>query len=138
MIFDIAKTVAEHVWVAFGGRRRLRLAVHRAFFVATGRECFFVNATNLSAERELEITHVWFDCKPQVVALQIDRMLPKRLKPDETWETWVDVDRIPTNLHASAYTLARARLSNGKVVKSIRNIDVPPVGTVPGGPIQRP
>ena len=137
MVIDLLKPIVEHIWVAFGGRRRLRLSVHRAFFLATGRECFFVNATNVSADRELEITHVWFDCKPQVPALQSDRRLPKRLKPDETWETWVDVDRIPIQLHESAYTLARARLSNGKIIKSIKNVDVPESGIVPGGPIQR-
>ena len=136
MLIDILKTVFEKVWVAFGGRRRVRLTVHRAFFVATDRECFFVNVTNLSKDRELEITHVWFDCKPQISALQLDRMLPKRLKPDETWETWIDVTRLPSELHPSAYTLARVRLSSGRIIKSTKNDDVPDAGIVPGGPIQ--
>jgi hypothetical protein len=136
MLIDILKTVLEKVWVAFGGRRRVRLTVHRAFFVATGRECFFLNVTNLSTDRELEITHIWFDCKPQIPALQLDRMLPKRLKPDETWETWIDVSRVPVELHESVYTLARARLSSGRIIKSMKNVDVPDAGVVPGGPIQ--
>jgi hypothetical protein len=136
MLFDILKTVFEKAWAAFGGRRRIRLAVHRAYFL-NGRECFFVNVTNLSNEREIEITHVWFDCKPQVSALQPDRLLPKRLKPDETWETWVDVYLIPDELHETAFTLARVRLSNGTIIKSIQNTDVPDRGIVPGGPITK-
>jgi hypothetical protein len=62
-------------------------------------------------------------------------MLPKRLKPEETWETWVEVNKLPAHLHQSAYTLARARLSNGKIIKSVENIGVPESGTVPGGPM---
>ena len=136
MIFDILKTVFEKAWPAFGDRRRLRLMVHRAFFPAIGRECFFVNVTNLSHNREIEITHIWFDCNPQIPALPLDRLLPKRLKPDEAWETWVEVNLIPAELRETAYTLARARLSTGKVIKSKKNTNVPHVGTIPGGPIQ--
>ncbi len=136
MILDILKTIFEKVWTAFGGRRRIRLTVHRAFFVASGRECFFVNVTNLSSDREVEITHIWFDCKPQIPALQVDRMLPKRLKPDETWETWIDVSTVPKELRETAYTLARARLSTGRIIKSTKNADVPGAGVVPGGPIK--
>jgi hypothetical protein len=135
MIFDIFKTIFEKVWVAFGARRRVRLTVHRAFFITRGQECFFVNITNLSENREIEITHVWFDCTPQVAALNRDRLLPKRLKPDETWETWVEVNRIPSELHEDAYTLARVRLSTGKIIESAKNTEVPESGIVPGGPI---
>jgi hypothetical protein len=137
MVLDILKTIFEKAWEVVGGRRRLRLTVHRAFFTASDQECFFVNVTNVSKDREVEITHVWFDCTPQISALQIDRQLPKRLKPDETWETWIDVDRIPTELHDIAFTLARARLSTGKIIKSTRNANVPHEGMVPGGQIRR-
>ena len=135
MIFDILKTVFDKVWPAVGDRRRIRLTVHRAYFVVTGRECFFLNLTNLSRNREVEVTHVWFDCSPQVSAQNRDRPLPKRLKPDETWETWVEVGKIPGALHESVYDLARARLSTGKIIKSEINKDVPESGAVPGGPI---
>jgi hypothetical protein len=135
MLFDIVKTIFEKAWTAFGGRRRIRLTVHRAFFVANGDECFFVNVTNLSKDRDVEITHVWFEGTPQVSALQLDRKLPKRLKPDETWETWIDVHRIGSELQETAYTLARVRLSNGTVIKSTKNTNVPHLGIVPGGPI---
>ena len=136
MIFDILKIIFEKTWPAFGDRRRIRLLVHRAFFPAAGRECFFINATNLSHNREIEITHIWFDCAPQIPALHPDRLLPKRLKPDETWETWVEIDKVPTELHETAYTRARARLSTGKIIKSEENTDVPDMGIIPGGPIR--
>jgi hypothetical protein len=63
-------------------------------------------------------------------------LLPKRLKPDETWETWVEVNKIPRELHEDAYTLARVRLSTGNIIKSVKNIEIPESGIVPGGPIQ--
>src|SRR5262245_12588493 len=136
MFLDILRTIFDKVWAAVGGRRRVRLTVHRAFFKGTYRECFFVNVTNVSEDREIEITHIWFDCKPQIAVLHPDRMLPKRFRPDETWETWVDVTRIPANFHESAYTLARARLSTGRIIKSTRNTNVPDEGWVPGDPKQ--
>jgi hypothetical protein len=136
MILDILKFIFDKAWPALGDRRRLRVLVHRAFFPGAGQECFFVNVTNLSHNREVEITHVWFDCVPQIPALHRDRLLPRRLKPDETWETWVRVNEIPPELHDTAYTLARARLSTGKVIKSEENTDVPHAGIIPGGPIR--
>jgi len=113
-------------------RRRLRFTVHRAAFVPSGREAFFLNATNLSKDREIELTHVWLACSPPIAALQPERPLPKRLKPDETWETWIYADAVPRNLHEAVFDLARARLSSGKELKAKLNLGVPPVGTVPG------
>jgi hypothetical protein len=130
---DIPFAPIEWLWSLVTGRRRLRLAVHRAFFLATGQECYFVNATNLSKTREIEITHVWFDTTPPVHLLRPERPLPKRLKPDETWETWIEVSAIPGVEISQAFTLGRARLSNGKIIKSCENRNVPPVGQVPGG-----
>jgi hypothetical protein len=117
-------------------QRRLRLTVHEAIFLPNGSLCYFINATNLS-ERDIEITHVWFDCEPQFHVFQADRPLPKRLKPDETWETWIEVDRLPGWVHENPYKLARARLSTGAVIESQKNENVPERGSVPGGPITR-
>jgi hypothetical protein len=113
-------------------RRRLRFTVHRAAFLNTGREAFFLNATNLSKEREVELTHVWLASSPPIAAIQPERPLPKRLKPDETWETWIYTDQIPLPLRKSVVSLARARLSTGKQVKAQPNLDGPPIGAVPG------
>ena len=135
MLLEILKTVFGVLYPLYGDRRRLRLTVHRAFFSNTNRECYFVNATNLSKSRDVEITHVWFEGKRQVPILQVDRPLPKRLKPDETWETWIEVERLTPDVLANVFILARARLSTGSIIKSKKNEDVPSTGTVPGGPI---
>lgn len=67
--------------------RLLKLLVHKARFVNNETEYFFINATNLSPMREVEVTHIWFEGDGQIAVLQDDRPLPKRLKLDETWET---------------------------------------------------
>jgi hypothetical protein len=86
---------------------KLRLTVHRAHFVATGTECFFINATNILFEGDLEITHVWFATNPEVYVINPDRLLPRRLKPQETWETYVMVAAIPPAALGQVYTLAQ-------------------------------
>ena len=113
-------------------RRRLRFTVHRSAFLPSGKQAFFLNATNLSKDREIELTHVWLASSPPIGALQPERPLPKRLRPDETWETWIFCDEVPVLLHESVVDLARARLSSGKQVKAKLNADVPPIGAVPG------
>jgi hypothetical protein len=134
--------------------RRVRVTVHRADFVdvsacATTKtvlqltvapECYFVNVTNISLNREVEVTHVWFECSPKVYLVRTERPLPKRLKVDETWETWILTKELPASLtDEDAYTLARVRLSSGKVFRSKRNDPVPNIGWVPGGnPPQAP
>ena len=131
--------IAERLWRAFSARRRLRLLVHHACFSATGQACYFLNITNLSAQREVVVTHVWFALENDEVHAKVsDRPLPKRLEPDETWETWVEADRLPADLGEKIFTLGRARLSSGPIVKSRKNKTVPSEGSVPGGPINSP
>lgn len=119
------------------GPAKLRLTVHRGYFAVSGVECFFLNATNLSARDELEMTHVWLETIPPFYIMHKDRPLPKRLKPQETWETWVRTNDVQWEKAQEASTLARARLSTGVVVHSVANEEVPEVGTVPGGPVTR-
>jgi hypothetical protein len=135
MILDVLKAILEPLGSLNGNRRVVRFTVHRAFFARSDRECFFLNVTNLSRTREIEITHIWFDTTPQISALEPDRPLPKRLKPDESWETWIDVARLPAESRESAFRLGRLRVSTGAVIKSKKNANVPPQGTVPGGPV---
>jgi hypothetical protein len=121
--------------VCRGASSRLRLTVHQAYFQADGKECYFVNATNLLADADLELTHVWFATSPEVYVIRRDRPLPKRLKPQESWETWIPVSEIPPDARRAPFDLGRARLSTGEVVSSVFNDGVPQVGTVPGGPV---
>jgi hypothetical protein len=114
---------------------KLRFTVHRALFLPSGPECFFLNATNITADSDVEVTHIWIATSPEVHVLQRDRPLPKRLKPQETWETWIRVDQVPGAERDPVFDLARARLSTGEIVNSKRNDGVPSYGTVPGGVI---
>jgi len=129
---ELFKFLLNLILPLFSERRKIRLAVHKARFLHSDHFFYFVNVTNLSRSREIEITHIWFDCKPQVHCLPPERPLPKRLKPDETWETWVDQILLPPELGDGVFELARARLSTDAVIKSKRNKNVPDVGFVPG------
>ena len=112
-------------------RRRVKVLVHRAYFRGGNIPHLFVKVTNLSATRETEITHVWFEVDPRVDVVLPDRPLPARLRPDETWEGWAEITGPLAGIN-DAERLARVRLPNGKVVKSRPNKDVPPVGYVGG------
>jgi hypothetical protein len=127
----LALWVLDHARGLHQQRRRVRVRVHLAFFV-NGRVPFlFVNVVNLSHDREIEITHVWFDLEPELYVVLDERPLPKRLRPDESWETWIEAAKLVHEAHPE--TLARVRLSSGKVIKSRRNANVPSLGYVPGG-----
>jgi len=107
---------------------------HLACFVTEpDRPALFINVVNLSFEREVEVTHVWLEAASRAHALQQQRPLPVRLRPSESWETWVflaDVPALPAN---ELCQMARVRLSTGEVMHSTENLDVPEVGYVPGG-----
>jgi hypothetical protein len=114
----------DHLITRDQKRRRVKVLVHEAVFLArdsaTGATLgsephYFIKVTNLSDGREIELTHVWYDGKPQVHLFGHIRPLPARLRPDETWEDWVrvaDVAHIPEVEWAG-----RVRLSSTKVLK---------------------
>lgn len=112
----------------------IRLAVHVATFVPSTRFALFINATNLSQALEREITHIWIDSDPKIHVINDKRPLPKRLKPQETWETWIDLWQLPREiLNDRLHTSVRARLSTGEIISAVLNEDVPQQGFVPGG-----
>ena len=89
--------------------------------------------TNLSRDSDAEVTHIWIEAQPRIHVLNDRRPLPKRLKPQETWETWIELWDLPSELlNDRIYSLVRARLSTGMVVESKKNEDVPEQGYVPG------
>jgi hypothetical protein len=107
--------------------------VHQASFVGNPVPFLFVNVTNLSRDRDIEVTHVWFAVDPPVhVLLSQERPLPVRLRPDESWEAWVETAKLGSAPNPA--TLARVKLSAGSVIKSRLNRNVPAMGFVPGGP----
>lgn len=116
--------------------RLLDVRVHRAFFSADDEECHFVNLTNLSPSRVIEVTHVWYEDETHnIPILQASRPLPVRLELDQSWETWIQSSRLPTLHRHDAFSRFRARISTGSVFVSRANASVPPSGMVPGGPI---
>jgi len=135
MIVDILSSILGLIWKGFDAKRRVRFTAHRAFFVSSQVECLFLNITNLSSNKEIEITHVWIDNNPQIAVKNKDRPLPKRLKPDESWETWIRISKIPEQILDDPFEKARLRISTGRIIKSNENKNVPKSGSVPGGPI---
>jgi hypothetical protein len=106
---------------------------HVANFNKGNKPFYFITVTNQSPVRDVELTHVWFASMPQVHVINPERPLPKRLRPDESWATWIEVETLPDGLRDRAFTLARVRLSTGRTVNSRLNKRVPPVGEIPGG-----
>jgi len=126
------QTILEWLFKIVGLRQMVRVLCHSAVLVPTGPECYFINVTNLSAQRDAEITHVWIECGSEIPVLNPSRPLPRRLKPEESWETWIELRRLPASFRADVFEHARVRLSNGRVIKSQKNESVPSAGYVPG------
>lgn len=111
----------------------VRVLVHIASFVeAPERPAIFINLTNLSVDREVEITHVWMETSPRTHVTSDARPLPVRLRPAESWETWVYFDEFPSIPDPGIYQMARVRLSTGEVMTSTARTEVPELGFVPG------
>jgi hypothetical protein len=114
--------------------RMVHVTVHGAFFISGPHrgqpKQFFIGVTNLSPQRSVVITHIWFETNPRRDILNLERPLPKRLELDEKWETWIAVAAVPTE--DDLELKVRVRLSSGEVVKSLPFPDVPPVGFLAG------
>jgi len=106
----------------------VRVLVHRAFFDGNPTEHFFVKIVNTTPDADVEVTHVWYQSNDRVDILV--RRLPVRLRPSETWETFIAVADIPRD--ADAFDHFHAHLSTGEVYASSQNKDVPPRGFVAG------
>jgi hypothetical protein len=136
-MLDFIINIFSSMFSIFTDLRRVKVCVHKAHFTKREKtEAYYINVTNMSRSREIEITHVYFDCDGnQVHALPPDRPLPRRLKPDETWETWIELDLLPDWVHESPYELGRVRLSTYKTIKSVKCVNIPKRGSIPGGPV---
>lgn len=42
-----------------------------------------------------KVTHVWIETTPKTYVIPPMRLLPTRLRPYESWETWVYFDQLP-------------------------------------------
>jgi hypothetical protein len=117
---------------AFRGLRRVTARAHHGVISTTNQRCVFVNVTNLSRDRDVEVTHVWFETRPEIQVLNSERPLPRRLAPDQTWETWLPLEAVPEKQRSKILTLGRVRLSSGKTLSTVENRKVPRAGHVPG------
>ncbi len=112
-------------------KRRIRVLVHRANVEESQKEAFFITITNMTLDREIEITNVWFNSSPKIQVVHEDKKLPKVLKPNETWDTWMYVSKLASAYHRYAFTMVRVRLSNGSLAYSERNLNPVEKGAVP-------
>lgn len=118
--------------------RRVHSTMHKASFTGTEPlvQAYFFTIANLS-KQEIEVTHVWMKCRGEDIAAdQSDRPLPKRLKPDESWATWIELEKLPEWIHDDPIRHGRIRLSTGKIIKTKRAKNIPSSGNVPGGPLR--
>ena len=106
----------------------VRVLVHRAYFVSNPMEYFFIKIVNVTAGSDVEVTHVWYQNGARVDILI--RPLPVRLRPNQTWETYVPTRSIPDDL--DVFEKFHAMTSIGQVFASEHNKDVPSVGYVAG------
>jgi len=114
-------------------RSSVRVLIHLAGFVdSPERAAFFINITNLGVDRETEVTHVWMETSPRTHVTPDARPLPVRLRPFESWETWIYFDQLPSIPNSEVFELGRVRLSTGEVFASTASAGVPELGFVPG------
>jgi hypothetical protein len=132
LLSEMVQTVLGWLFKIIGLRQSVRVLCHRAFLLTNGPECYFINVTNLSPQRDAEVTHVWVACGNDIHVLNPSRPLPRRLRPEESWETWIEVNKVPPDVREAVFDLVRVRLSNGRVIKSKKNENVPSAGFVPG------
>jgi hypothetical protein len=114
------------------GSKRATVLTHHGAMISTGERCVFVNVTNRSHDRDIEITHIGFDTDPPIEVINAERPLPRRLKPEESWETWLPIEVVPGSQRLQILTLGRVRFSDGTMIRARENRNVPAAGHVPG------
>lgn len=112
-------------------RRSVSCTVHLGY-LDDRKQYAFIQVVNRSPKKDVEITHVWFATHPRVNVHNPGRPLPRRLKPDEPWETWIEVAKLPNGQRDTCFDKAVVRLSSGKQIRSTRAGGIPPTGHVAG------
>lgn len=135
---ELAYKVLDLLTGVLFGARRVRARVHIATFLPFDEPTVFVKVVNLSSSRDVEITHVWIAGEPNIQIVNVDRPLPVRLRPDETWETWFPLRDVPSTLIDRLFQLVRVQVSSGAIFKSKENKAVPEFGHVAGGAVSSP
>jgi hypothetical protein len=127
-LFDIGRDLSQR-------RRRVRVRTHEAVFEGSTELCIMINVVNLG-QRPITVTHVWLGGERELHLRNPRRPLPRRLEPDEPWETWSPLSEFGSllrNLDSDEILRsARVKLSTGHVIKAKPSRDVPVAGAVPG------
>jgi hypothetical protein len=95
--------VADRLLKRHDERIEVHLQVHRAdLHLLNGKrvpptECFFLNVWNASAERRVQVTHIWIEIEGSQMHV-LARPLPATIEPQHQWETWVEADSLPSGL----------------------------------------
>ena len=75
---SLSDVLFQGLWSALINHRRVRVTVHRAYFVNHPHDwSYFINVTNLSRERGIEVTHVWLATTPEAHAVSPDPLCRK-------------------------------------------------------------
>lgn len=112
-------------------RKDVRVLVHLAYFThdKTAKPYYFIKVANLSPNSKFTITHIWVgDGKNKVNILNIQRPLPHKLEPSDTWETWIPKELVKEQ--KDVFKKFQVMLTDGKVYKSKKNTNVPSAGFV--------
>jgi hypothetical protein len=136
MLERLIETYGGEFLNALINKRQIRVLVHRALTEDKKKEAFFITITNLTLDREIEITNIWFNSSPKVQVIRDDKPLPKKFKPNETWGTWLPVGKLPQAYHPFVFKMVRVRLSNGTLAYSEENVTHPEKGMVPAEEIK--
>ena len=118
--------------------RMVRVTMHKACFCHTEPPvwAYFITITNLS-KQDIVVTHVGMDCRGKYIAAEPqERTLPKRIKPVDPWQTWIEFEKLPKWIHDNPYPHGRVWLSTGRVIKTKKAKNIPAKGEVPGGPVR--
>lgn len=107
----------------------VRVLVHKGYFEGNPVQHFFIKIINTMRDTDVEVTHTWYENDGETVDI-LAAPLPRRLKPSETYETWVPVADIPQ--HENVFQHFRAEVSTGEVFASQQNVNVRPRGFVAG------
>ena len=109
-------------------KRVVTVKAHKAYLASNLSACYFINVTNLSPNRPVEVTHVWYEEQElHIPIVQPSRLLPTRLDLDQSWETWIQVNELLTSSTSDPLRNFRVRLSSGEVISSEPNLHIPPL-----------
>ena len=121
------KWLINKILQAWDARTVLKVLVHEAIFVGQSIPFYFIKVINCSPEKVLTITHIWVEENRKKIHI-LSNPLPYTLDKSDVWETWIAKELI--NDHINIFKNFRVMLSDGKICKSKKNLNVPSAGFV--------